>query len=77
MRLHSLPPKKKDVSKVAKFLQQLSDSDSEDDGVDNTTPVAPADPKKPWLPSFHLYLDTQDHLNGMSLAQWWYVDYAR
>jgi hypothetical protein len=68
-----LPPKKKDVSKVAKLLRQLSDSDSEDDGADNATPVAPADPKKPWLPGFRLHLDTQDHLNGMSLAHWWGV----
>jgi hypothetical protein len=63
------PTKKKDDSKLKRLLRELSDDE------DNGPPVhaPPANPTKPWLAGYQLYLDTQDHLGGMSLVVWWGV----
>jgi hypothetical protein len=65
------PPelKKKSDPKISILLRELSDD--EDDGPMAST--APTDPQRPWIADFELYLDIQDHLNGMSIVQWWGV----
>jgi hypothetical protein len=61
--------KRREEAKVKMLLRQLSDD--EDDG--STTHSTPTNPGKPWLAGFQLYLDTQDHFNGMSTVGWWGV----
>ena len=61
--------KKKEETKLKVLLCQLSDD--EEDGP--TTHSVLINPAKPWLAGFQLYLDTQDHLNGMSTVAWWGV----
>ena len=65
----ALPTKKRDGARIKKLLRELSDDDMEDDVV----PVTPTDPQKPWLPGFHMYLNTHDDLAGMNIVQWWGV----
>jgi hypothetical protein len=55
--------------KFTKLLRELSD----DEGDWEPTSTSPADPQKPWRAGFRLYLDTLDHLNGMTIVQWWGV----
>jgi len=59
----------KHKQKINALLRELSDDKDED----VVTPIVRTDPGKPWIPGFKLYLDTQDHLNGMTIVQWWGV----
>ncbi len=62
-----LPAKKQYGVKA--LLRELSDDEMDD----NIAPIAPTDPQKPWLASFHLYLNTHDERGGMTIIEWWGV----
>lgn len=61
--------KKREGQKIKKLLRELSDDEMDID----SPPLMPTDPQKPWLPGFHLYLNTRDELGDMTIVQWWGV----
>lgn len=64
------PPKplRKSGSKLGALLRQLSD----DEDTPVTSPLA--DPSRPWIREFNMYLDAVDELpDGMSVVRWWGV----
>ena len=67
---NTVPPiRKRHGLKINSLLRELSDDDMDD----ITTSGTPADPHKPWLPGFHLYLNTHDELGDSTIVEWWGV----
>ena len=59
---------------MASLMRELNSSDDESDDDDITHSAIPADPSKPWLREFNLFLNTVDQLaDGQTIVQWWGV----
>ena len=62
----------------ALFSKLVDDESNTSDDVDmaasNNTSAQWDDPSRPWLCTFHEYLNRQDNLGDLSLIQWWGVN---
>ncbi|KIL54468.1 hypothetical protein M378DRAFT_92486, partial [Amanita muscaria Koide BX008] len=58
--------------RLNRLMRELSD----DEDSDIPTPVL-FDPARPWLQEYHGYLDSKDHLGGLSIVKWWGINASR
>jgi hypothetical protein len=59
----------------SKLVDGESDaSDDVDMATSNNTSAQWNDPSRPWLCSFHKYLNRQENLGDLSLIQWWDIN---
>jgi hypothetical protein len=57
-------------------MRELSD----DEESDISTPVSSSDPAQvaqPWRKEYYGYLNSKDHLGGLSIVQWWGINAGR
>jgi hypothetical protein len=54
-------------------MRELSD----DEEGDIPTQVSSTDPSQPWRQEYYGYLNSKDHLGGLSIVQWWGINASR
>jgi len=69
----SQPSVKKGKASGPRKLIRETQSEDEDDNMDNSPSTADTDPSRPWYADFKNYIDTLEMKPppGMSIVQWW------